>query len=526
MILAIATLSSCASGSGSNADSNETAVATVKTGKFEDFCGLYHSEKAAYIAKYEQAQASPSNQDAGLSLLGALVGTADAMYDIQKMFQTFEDEAPDEIKPDLEAINQQLEQSMDLVGAVDSPLKALTKSVASSFQAAPAWGAFDTFLVSNCGEAPGALFGVSGTLATLDQYPGYGATYSSSAIGRVDDETRSLSILLAATDANPVGGEVVSWTPSPKEGAEIADVTFDLAEQEGRVTAIAVARARVPASGLNAASEDIYLSAFDVRANKATFSTLLPGDARFVGVADNFVVVYRGSDNTYNGVLEAYSTESGERLWSRSGFTGRAAVTPHGVVATHIVKDAWSDVVVTGLDARSGRTIWTSKIDPGSSGVLNTRYWPGGDVVFQGGGGLVQRASDGKVLVRQDSMTRDDRMFYDAVTEQIAVQHLGGLAVVDVKNGKPIRKLAQSEVSVLGLQLEGFYGGNLWLKTSDTSDVVDARTGDVVVTNWVLRPRSGGKTWVVLDGGGKRGARLFDDGKFDPAWTTTEEGVS
>lgn len=122
----------------------------------EKLCAVYWSEKKAYLADGEAAAEAVDEAGGQDPLLGALVGIGSGlsmMGDVVIMFDKFDAVAPPEIRPDVAAIRDVLQKSIDDAGdAASDPLRGLLSGLMSGLTTSGSWTRFNDYVVKECGE--------------------------------------------------------------------------------------------------------------------------------------------------------------------------------------------------------------------------------------------------------------------------------------------------------------------------------------------------------------------------------------
>lgn len=113
----------------------------------ESFCATYDAEKTTFIERYgggiQQTGDELTDLIGGLVMAGSLVG------DMIIMFDKLAAVAPDDIRPDIEAIQDSLERQRDAAGSLD-PLAILGTGLTSALTTGGSWQRVSDYITVNC----------------------------------------------------------------------------------------------------------------------------------------------------------------------------------------------------------------------------------------------------------------------------------------------------------------------------------------------------------------------------------------
>ena len=118
----------------------------------EAFCDTYKSENARLTQKYDQRFNSLDAENDPLGSLLAATGSAvEAMGDAVVLFDKLEAVAPDEVRYDVAAVRDSLQDQVDAMkDAAGNPLAAFGSSLMSGLAAQGSANAVDAYIRDNC----------------------------------------------------------------------------------------------------------------------------------------------------------------------------------------------------------------------------------------------------------------------------------------------------------------------------------------------------------------------------------------
>lgn len=121
----------------------------------EKLCDTYQQEKDAYVTKYAgRGEAiSDAGSDSATAALLTLGMTMETIGDIAVMFEKFASVAPDDIRPDVEAIRDSFGGYIGRSGdAVKDPLGSLVSGLLASLATQGSWLRFEQYISQHCSE--------------------------------------------------------------------------------------------------------------------------------------------------------------------------------------------------------------------------------------------------------------------------------------------------------------------------------------------------------------------------------------
>lgn len=122
----------------------------------EKFCAVYREEKQAYLSRMNDANGtlnSASSGDTG-ALFGGLAQALSTVTDLPHMFDRLDKVAPEEIEPDVAAVRDYLQKSIDSAGdAVQNPGGALVNGLLGSFQVSNSFNRVGKYVQATCHES-------------------------------------------------------------------------------------------------------------------------------------------------------------------------------------------------------------------------------------------------------------------------------------------------------------------------------------------------------------------------------------
>jgi hypothetical protein len=122
----------------------------------ESFCDTYWEQKDEYLTKYaerDEAIDAAGEEDPLLGVLAGLGTSMEALGDVVIIFDKLAKVAPDDIEPDVVAIRESLQKSIDNAGeAASNPLGALVGGLTSGLTTMGSWQRLSDYVVENCGE--------------------------------------------------------------------------------------------------------------------------------------------------------------------------------------------------------------------------------------------------------------------------------------------------------------------------------------------------------------------------------------
>lgn len=113
----------------------------------ESFCATYEAEKASFIERY--GGGVQETGDALTDLLGGVVMLGSLTGDVIIFFDKLAAVAPDDIQPDVEAIQESLERQRDAAGSLD-PLAILGTGLTSALTTGGSWQRVSDYITVNC----------------------------------------------------------------------------------------------------------------------------------------------------------------------------------------------------------------------------------------------------------------------------------------------------------------------------------------------------------------------------------------
>lgn len=122
----------------------------------DSFCETYWEQKDAYLSKFEgraEDVEAAGQEDELLGTLMAMGSTIEAMGDVVIIFDHLAGTAPDDIRPDVEAIRDALQKSIDNASdSVGAPLGGLADGLVTGLSTMGSWERVGQYVVDNCGE--------------------------------------------------------------------------------------------------------------------------------------------------------------------------------------------------------------------------------------------------------------------------------------------------------------------------------------------------------------------------------------
>lgn len=117
---------------------------------------MYREEKQAYLSRMNDANGtlnSASSGDTG-ALFGGLAQALSTVTDLPHMFDRLDKVAPEEIEPDVAAVRDYLQKSIDSAGdAVQNPGGALVNGLLGSFQVSNSFNRVGKYVQATCHES-------------------------------------------------------------------------------------------------------------------------------------------------------------------------------------------------------------------------------------------------------------------------------------------------------------------------------------------------------------------------------------
>jgi hypothetical protein len=112
----------------------------------EAYCKAFYTKAAPIRQGYIDASKTANGDP-----LGALVKVLSAPGDLESIFASMADHAPDEIKSDTEEVRDSLKKLQDTMGkAFSNPLGAFGDSLGNSLSSAGAWQRVNAYLNQHC----------------------------------------------------------------------------------------------------------------------------------------------------------------------------------------------------------------------------------------------------------------------------------------------------------------------------------------------------------------------------------------
>lgn len=122
----------------------------------EAFCETYWEQKEQFVEKFnERAELSDQigEEDELAGVLVALGSGIESIGDAVIIFEHLTDHAPDDIRPDVEAIRDALKKSIENTGdSIDNPLGGLANGLMLSLTTMGSWDRVGKYVVEHCGE--------------------------------------------------------------------------------------------------------------------------------------------------------------------------------------------------------------------------------------------------------------------------------------------------------------------------------------------------------------------------------------
>jgi hypothetical protein len=141
--------------------STTTAGCGVIPGTGEDrspeaFCKTYWEQKKQFVDKYnDRAELSDqiSEQDEFAGMLVALESGIESLGDAVIIFDHLADHAPDDIRPDVEAIRDALKKNNESAGdTLENPMSGLANGLMLGLTTMGSWDRVGKYVVEHCGE--------------------------------------------------------------------------------------------------------------------------------------------------------------------------------------------------------------------------------------------------------------------------------------------------------------------------------------------------------------------------------------
>lgn len=117
----------------------------------EAYCATMDMYKQRYVSAMSEANGNVAQGDVG-GVLGGLAQAVSALADLQKMWDELADVAPDDIRPDVEAVRDSWKEQMDRAkDSAGDPKAALGGALLSSLMASGSWNRVGAYTQEHCG---------------------------------------------------------------------------------------------------------------------------------------------------------------------------------------------------------------------------------------------------------------------------------------------------------------------------------------------------------------------------------------
>ncbi|MFC4245351.1 hypothetical protein ACFOYW_18435 [Gryllotalpicola reticulitermitis] len=347
------------------------------------------------------------------------------------------------------------------------------------------------------------------------------------------------------------GGQITVWSPgigtqvlnnvwsglNLASGDSIGSVSVaDVGPESSMdlVLAFSVTRAAV---GLTPPSLDLVAESFDLATGQLLQTTKV---ANYANNTETNSFEIAGSTTApvaamslLNGVEIGWNAQTGATAW-KTTVDGQLFNVPDDAAVKYEVAvggDGNTCDKYVGLNPATGAAVWTVDTTKNASGsgcsdagdvdIIDDTdgYGPDTQVIeYDNGDGssTVLDAATGKALNLPDDV---DIRAYDPLTRDIAyVDDDGNVQVYNLTTGKGVYTLPSSQVSNLGLNIAGLYGGLLYTETNNASPVVKVSDGSTVTNDY-----QGPKPVRTVNG-----ITIYDDGELSSqttlvgTWTSTD----
>lgn len=527
----------------------------------EAFCSTMEEHKTRYLEAWSQAS--------GEGAVAGLVGGASAVGDLKIMWDELAEVAPDEIRPDAEAVRDAWKQQEDAAKNGD-----WMGAVAGGLMNSGSMSRVDQYARENCDDQ--AAINAEEVGSPVDDVEADGSVGSGEPTSAAPDPSeiqqlghsswgvmRNVLIDLSGNNSSTAeGSEGPTVIHRPAEGQvqldavqllpdeDVTGQRWTLAGPDPDPYAVALVEVRRPAQGLEAATYQTRLLTVDIAAGTASITedtevgtSACESDRRMVGSHDHAVAIevrdYEDETTCSNYVttISARDPQTGDELWNRE--VERAESWSYGVVTANYPAPEPEPMgmahchIVSGLDVATGKTLWEldareHRSEDGGCLLMQAEPGTNGNSAVNFDTWLI--TNDGKferwveTTTGRELKITDHLDHYDPVSG-LGVIHSGdlsswqeasfGLKSLDVFTGEVKYSMERQQFDSLNLEIHGFYSGKIYAGDDERDLVIDATTGDVAFERQ-KNDRPSGFTDFVHPIAGTETHALFNNGALVP----------